>query len=58
MAKEETVLQGMNNKLIEIGKCCGMEMNMEKTKVMPSKTGYRRKDKGRDGSDKKTRKKT
>ena len=25
---------------------------------LPSKTGYRRKDKGRDGSDKKTRKKT
>ena len=27
-------------------------------KKLPSKTGYRRKDKGRDGSDKKTRKKT
>ena len=27
-------------------------------KTLPSKTGYRRKDKGRDGSDKKTRKKT
>ena len=25
---------------------------------LPSKTGYRRKDKGRDGSDKKTKKKT
>ena len=27
-------------------------------KKLPSKTGYRKKDKGRDGSDKKTRKKT
>jgi hypothetical protein len=34
MAKEETVLQGMINKLIEIGRCYGMEMNVEKTKVM------------------------
>ena len=34
MAKEETVLQGMIDKLIEIGKCYGMEMNVEKTKVM------------------------
>jgi hypothetical protein len=34
MAKEETVLQGMIDKLIEIGRCYGMEMNMEKTKVM------------------------
>jgi len=34
MAKEETVLQGMIDKLIEIGRCCGMEMNVEKTKVM------------------------
>ena len=32
MTKEETVLQGMIDKLIEIGKCCGMEMNVEKTK--------------------------
>jgi len=30
MAKEETVLQGMINKLIEIGRCYGMEMNVEK----------------------------
>ena len=30
MAKEETVLQGMIYKLTEIGKCCGMEMNVEK----------------------------
>ena len=34
MAKEETVLQGMIDKLIQIGKCYGMEMNVEKTKVM------------------------
>jgi hypothetical protein len=34
MAKEEEVLQGMINKLIETGRCYGMEMNVEKTKVM------------------------
>jgi hypothetical protein len=34
MAKEETVLQGMTDKLIEIGRFYGMEMNVEKTKVM------------------------
>jgi hypothetical protein len=34
MAKEETVLQGMIDKLIEIGSCYGMEMNVEKTKVI------------------------
>ena len=34
MAKEETVLQGMVDKLIEIGSCYGMEMNVEKTKLM------------------------
>ena len=33
MAKEETVLQGMIDKLTEIGSCYGMEMNVEKTKV-------------------------
>jgi len=33
-AKEETVLQSMIDKLIEIGRCYGMEMNVEKTKVM------------------------
>ena len=32
MAKEETVLQGMIDKLIEIRKCYGMEMNMVKQK--------------------------
>ena len=34
MAKEETVLQGMIDKLTEIGRCYGMVMNVEKTKVM------------------------
>jgi len=34
MAKEETVLQGMIDNLTEIGSCYGMEMNVEKTKVM------------------------
>ena len=34
MAKEETVLQGMIDKVTEIGRCYGMEMNVEKTKVM------------------------
>jgi len=33
-AKEENVLQDMIDKLIEIGGCYGMEMNMEKTKLM------------------------
>jgi hypothetical protein len=34
LAKEEKVLQDMIDKLIEIGRCCGMEMSVEKTKVM------------------------
>jgi hypothetical protein len=35
LAKEEKVLQDMIDKLIEIGRCCGMEMNVEKkTKLM------------------------
>jgi hypothetical protein len=34
LAKEETVLQGVIDRLIEIGRCCGMEMNVEKSKVM------------------------
>ena len=36
MYKEEKVLQDMIDKLIEIGRCYGMEMNVEKkkTKVM------------------------
>ena len=32
LAKEEKVLQGMIDKLIEIGRCYGMEMNVEKKK--------------------------
>jgi hypothetical protein len=32
--KEEKVLKDMIDKLIEIGRCHGMEMNVEKTKVM------------------------
>jgi hypothetical protein len=34
LAKEEKVLQDMMDKRIEIGRCCGMEMNVEKTRVM------------------------
>jgi len=34
LAKEEKVLQDMIDNLIEIGRCYGMEMNVEKTKVM------------------------
>jgi len=34
MTKEETVLQGMIGELTEIGRCYGMEMNVEKAKVM------------------------
>ena len=34
LAKEEMVLQDMIDKLIEIGGCYGMEMNVKKTKVM------------------------
>jgi len=34
LAKEEKVLQDMIDKLIEIGKCYGMEMNVGKAKVM------------------------
>ena len=33
-AEEETVLQNMIDKLIETSRYCGMEMNVEKTKVM------------------------
>ena len=32
LAKEEKMLQDMIDKLIEIGRCYGMEMNVEKTK--------------------------
>ena len=34
LAKEEKVLQDMIDKLIEIGRCYGIELNVEKTKVM------------------------
>jgi hypothetical protein len=34
LAKEGMVLQGMTGKLIEIERSYGMEMNVEKTKVM------------------------
>ena len=34
LAKEEKVLQDMTDKLTEIGRCYGIEMNVEKTKVM------------------------
>ena len=34
LAKEEKVLQDMIDKLIEIGRCYGMEMNVEKTKAI------------------------
>jgi hypothetical protein len=30
LAREEMLLQGMMDKLIEIGRCYGMEMNVEK----------------------------
>jgi len=30
LAKEETVLQGMTDRLVEIGRFCGLEMNVEK----------------------------
>jgi len=33
-SKTEAVLQGMTERLIEIGRRYGMEMNVEKTKVM------------------------
>jgi len=34
LAKEKKVPQDMTDKLIEIGGCYGMEMNVEKTKAM------------------------
>jgi hypothetical protein len=34
LAKQQTVLQGMFDRPIEIGTCCGMEMNVGKTKAM------------------------
>jgi len=34
LAKEEKVIRDMIDKLTEIGRCYGMEMKVEKTKVM------------------------
>jgi hypothetical protein len=34
LAKAETVLQGVIDGLIEIGRCCGMVTNVENTKVV------------------------
>jgi hypothetical protein len=34
LAKEEAVLHGMIDRLAEAGRCCGMEINVEKSKVM------------------------
>jgi hypothetical protein len=34
LAQEEAVLQGVIERLIKIGRCFGMEMNVEKPKVM------------------------
>jgi hypothetical protein len=34
MAREETVLQGMTDKLTDIGRCYGMEMNVGKSKAI------------------------
>jgi hypothetical protein len=34
LAKEEMVLQDMIDKLIEIGRCYGMDMNVEKTEIL------------------------
>ena len=34
LAKEEKVLEDIIDKLNEIGRCCGMEMKVEKPKVM------------------------
>jgi hypothetical protein len=34
LAKEEAVLRGMIGRLIEFGRCYGMETNVEKTNVM------------------------
>jgi hypothetical protein len=34
LAKEETVLKGMTDRLIETRRCYGLEINVEKTKVM------------------------
>jgi hypothetical protein len=33
LAKEETALQGIIDRLFGIGRCCGMQMNVENIKV-------------------------
>ena len=32
LSEEEAVLQGMVDRVIEVGRCCGMEVNVENTK--------------------------
>jgi hypothetical protein len=56
LAKEEKVLRGMIDKLIEIGRCYGMEINVEKNKsnencktTIPSKNYHRPKTTGECG---------
>jgi hypothetical protein len=39
MAKEEMVLQGLTDKVSEIGRYYGMEINVEKTKLMRMRVG-------------------
>ena len=34
LAKEQTVLQSMIERVTETGRCCGMEMNVVKTEVI------------------------
>jgi len=34
VVKNETMLLGVIDRLLEMGRCCGMEMNVEKIKVM------------------------
>jgi len=34
LAKEETVLQGMTDRPVETGTCCGVEMNVGKSEIM------------------------
>jgi hypothetical protein len=40
LAKEEAVLQGMIDRLTEIGRCYGTEMNVVETKTIPSPIDY------------------
>jgi len=34
LIKNEMMLLGVTDRLLEMGRCCGMEMNVEKNKVM------------------------